>query len=387
MRYSKLLLASLTLLLLTQTVLSLKVPTFVSFQGKLSNSTSGEAYNPASLMINITNQSQLEQVEWGSFFFNDTTDEQGVFDIILGKRDQLNLTPGWQYQLVVAVDLASTSYEGADLYFGDLDPAGDSILITGGGPATAAELIMTDNLTTVQDHDHSGGGKGVTILGPAAEWLNVSNNLYVTTGIKLGDDIYRTTWPEGTAYTAAAGGGLELTGTAFHLMTGCDDGQLLKNQSGGWECDNDDGGTAYAAGMGLVLASTTFSINASIVMNKSGTLTGGGWCMYDDVNEVINCDSAPIPYTAQVEGGLALDDLAFRVRTCSVGQVVKNQTGGWVCAADETGGGENSTLWQKYAGLAITSNQSVEGGNVNVTGNMTVGGYLRCETCTANSSD
>lgn len=175
----KLLLASLALILFSHSVVSLSVPTYISFQGKLSNSSSGDPYYPASLRVNITNQTELDQVEWGPYVFADATDSQGVFDIILGAADQLNLTPGWQYQLVVEVDLDSSTFSTTDLSFGDLNPAGDSILVTGGGPATAAQLLMTDNSTTVQVHDHSGGGAGVTVLGPSSGWLNVSDDFGV----------------------------------------------------------------------------------------------------------------------------------------------------------------------------------------------------------------
>ena len=145
--------------LVNHSVSAVEVPSFISFQGKLSNSSTGEAYYPASLRINITNQSQLAQVEWGPFTFDGITDSQGVFDIILGKTNELNLTPGWTYQLVVEVDADAETFSEADLTFGDLSPSGDSILIQGPGPADATELLTDDNVTTVQEAlDNAGAG-------------------------------------------------------------------------------------------------------------------------------------------------------------------------------------------------------------------------------------
>ena len=132
-----------------------------------------------------------------------------------------------------------------------------------------------------------------------------------------------------TTYSAAANGGLVLTGTEFHLTTGCLDGQVLKNESGGWTCAaDDDSDTTYTAvaNGGLELTGTGFHMatgcsDGNVMKNQSG-----GW--------VCAADDGGSSYIAQSEGGLALDGSAFRMRTCTDGQVLKNESGGWSCAED-----------------------------------------------------
>jgi len=315
--FRRLSLASLIMLLLINCALSLPVPTYISFQGKLSNSTSGDAYYPASLRVNITNQSQLSQVEWGPYDFDDATDSQGVFDVVLGAANQLNLTPGWQYQLVVEVDLDETSFTAADLTFGDLDPSGDSILVTGGGPASAAELLMTDNTTTVQLHDHSGGGKGLTVLGPTSGWLNVSDKFHVATGISLAGD-YRTAWPSG-------------------------------------------GGSGDAS---WIDAGTVLNLNASVAT-------------------VANVTHLKVVSTSNLSGDVNI--LAAGFTSC--GKLYTDTNGKVACGTDSGGpGGSADVPFWISANSQITSNASINGGNVNVTGNLTVSQRIRSTGSTASGA-
>jgi hypothetical protein len=244
-----------------QPVLSLEIPTFISFQGKLANSTSGTPYNPASVRITLTNQSQPSQVVWGPHVYNDVTDSQGVFDIILGKADALSLTPGWQYNLIAEVDINSAAFGAADLTFGDDNPSGDIILVTGGGPATAAQLLMADNSTTVQQAIEGIGGAG------SAAWIDVG---------------------------------------------------------------------------------TVLNLNSSVasVLNVSSMTA-------EEVN---------------VSGSVNLPLPAFN----NCGKLYTD-TGGRVACGVDAGSGADSVLWVVEAG-GIMSNQSIMGGNVNVTGNITLRG-------------
>ncbi|MFH0863418.1 MAG: hypothetical protein V1875_10395 [Candidatus Altiarchaeota archaeon] len=288
----------LTLLLLSQCVLSLKIPTYISFQGKLSNSSNGDAYYPASVRLTITNQSQLTQAEWGPYTYNDVTDSQGVFSIVLGRANQLNLTPGWQYQLKAEVDINSATFNTADLTFGDLNPSGDSIIITGGGPKDASEILTTDNVTTVQAALDNAATGDITAVTTAAE-----------SGLQGGTD----------------------TGPTTLALRTCSNGQVLKNQSGGWACAADDGGTTYTALLegGLNLTGSAFHLTNLCTPNQILKNQTGGWTCAND---------ADTTYTAGASGGLELSGTVFRLlSTCSDGQILKNQSGGWICAADATG--------------------------------------------------
>jgi|TARA_B100002003_G_scaffold238133_1_gene256026 hypothetical protein len=78
------------------------------------------------------------------------TDSQGVFDMILGRTYELNLTPGVRYNLVVAVDLNSANFSSADDIYGDKSPTADEIIVNAGHPGDASQLRMADNVTSVQ---------------------------------------------------------------------------------------------------------------------------------------------------------------------------------------------------------------------------------------------
>lgn len=290
----------LTLVLLTHYALSLDVPTFISFQGKLSNFSSGEAYSTASLRINVTNESNTDQVVWGPYDFDDVTDSQGVFDIVLGKTNELNLTPGWQYQVVVEVDLDSATFSSADLTFGDLSPAGDSILITGGGPANAGQLLMEDNTTTVQSAIESASGSSVG-------WTDVGSVLDLNDSVATAVNI--TQLLLGPSSADAGVGGLNMSGNLFvygqnnYLMHGdfADCGKLY-TVSGKITCGTDSSGGGSSAawidmGSYLTLNSSVASylnVSGQVVVgdasadggagsvNMSGTLyTGGGQIYWD----------------------------------------------------------------------------------------------------------
>ncbi len=60
---------------------------------------------------------------------------------------------------------------------------------------------------------------------------------------------------------------------------------------------------------------------------------------------------------------------AFNITTqCSDGQVLKNQTGAWVCAGDLN---DYAPEWTQIGGV-ITSNASISSGNVNISGNLSI---------------
>jgi len=134
---------------LASLVAAATVPTYISYQGKLANQSTGNAITPASIRINITDLNNFGSVVWNSTF-NDIVDSQGVFNLILGKNYTLNLTAGKDYQLVALIDYGSTSFVNADVIFGDDQPLGDEIIVNAGGPSDATELVMSDNVSSVE---------------------------------------------------------------------------------------------------------------------------------------------------------------------------------------------------------------------------------------------
>ncbi|MFH1053166.1 MAG: hypothetical protein V1740_02000 [Candidatus Woesearchaeota archaeon] len=165
-----------------------EVPTLISYQGKLANNTDGSPFTTASIRINLTNRSNFDQVVWSSTF-NNAVDSQGVFKLVLGRSSQLNLTPGFDYNLIAMVDLNSATFSTSDIVFGNNVPAGDEIVVNSGGPSDASELVLTDNTTTVQsslDNKLNNTGNtslngNLTIFGN----LNLSGNLTINTNMTL----------------------------------------------------------------------------------------------------------------------------------------------------------------------------------------------------------
>jgi hypothetical protein len=138
-----------------------------------------------------------------------------------------------------------------------------------------------------------------------------------------------------TTYSAVAGGGLALSGTAFGLLTTCANGQVLKAgaSAGQWACANDtDTSTTYtsAAGGGINVSGTAIGLlttcaNGQVL--KAGA-TAGQWACGTDTNTT---------YTAVAGGGINVSGTTLGLlTTCSNGQVLKAgaTAGQWACAND-----------------------------------------------------
>jgi len=128
-----------------------QIQTFISFQGKLANASTGDPMTPASLRINVTEYNNLSSVVWGPVIYNNATDFQGVFDIVLGRNSTLNLTPGKDYQIIVCVDQDAVTYAACDFVYGDGTASGGLIIANAGGIRDASQLFLIDNSTSVQE--------------------------------------------------------------------------------------------------------------------------------------------------------------------------------------------------------------------------------------------
>ncbi|MAG08265.1 hypothetical protein CMO89_02235, partial [Candidatus Woesearchaeota archaeon] len=168
----------------------LNITTFISFQGKLANKTNGDAFTNSSLQINITTYNNFSDVKWGPYNFSNATDSNGVFDMVLGSTYELNLTPGMKYNLIAAVDLDSANFTSADDIYGDNSSFDDVIIVNAGYPADASELIMSDNITSVQSEFSKYaklGGANFTGRVAVSEVLNASESLFVGGNVSLGE--------------------------------------------------------------------------------------------------------------------------------------------------------------------------------------------------------
>lgn len=154
--------------------------------------------------------------------------------------------------------------------------------------------------------------------------------------------------------TYAAGSGLDLAGTTFSVERGyrlpqtCTVGQVAKKVTGGWECAEDtDTDTTYSAGTGLGLAGTTFSLGEGYRLpqgcaaGKVAKATAAGWVCADDVDTDTNT-------TYSAGTGLGLTGTTFsadfasvqrRVAgTCPAGQAIQSIDAVGTVTCQATGG-------------------------------------------------
>ena len=151
----------------------------------------------------------------------------------------------------------------------------------------------------------------------------------ITSGVTAGQVLKyvdsATGWAAGadtdTTYTAAANGGLSLDGVAFSLLaSGVGDGQVLKwdadggvGGTGAWVAANDErgaDGTTYsaAAGGGLVLSGTN---NDQFGLITSGVSDGQIMKYVDATTGWAARDDGDTTYSAAANGGLALSGTEF----------------------------------------------------------------------------
>ncbi|MDP7506183.1 MAG: hypothetical protein QF362_01930, partial [Candidatus Woesearchaeota archaeon] len=230
----------LSIIVLAGLVRATDVPTFISYQGKLANRSTGNPFTNVSFQINITTLDNLSDVKWGPYNFSNVTDSNGVFDLILGRNYQLNLTAGKDYQLVVAIDLDAANFSSAHLVFGDESPTGDEIIINAGGPSDATELVMKDNVTSVQVEftkyakltganftgqvnmtanlslaDRLTFGFGEFIDNLVNNWVKVTGNLNVSENIRAKNATFENLNVTGTSYL----GNLEISASQITVDT------------------------------------------------------------------------------------------------------------------------------------------------------------------------
>ena len=180
MKLLKVLLGLLCIIIISN-VYALSVPSFIAYQGKILNQTSGLPVPNASLSINITAMGDLNNVVWGPYNYLNVTDSQGVFDLVLGANHTLNLTPSTQYQLVVCVDLDSSGFSSCDSIFGNNESVGgEAMVVSGSPPRDASELLMQNSQTTVQQLVSNAvqkSGDNMTGYLNISGMLNVSGNV------------------------------------------------------------------------------------------------------------------------------------------------------------------------------------------------------------------
>ena len=100
-----------------------KQPTIVNLQGGITD-TNGNPVATASMRVTIKNVD-------GNVVYQETLNdvvENGKFDVLLGATQKLELWEDAAYNLVIEVDVDSTTFSTADVTFGDDSPAGDIIV-------------------------------------------------------------------------------------------------------------------------------------------------------------------------------------------------------------------------------------------------------------------
>ena len=304
--------ALLAILIASALASALDVPTLVSFSGRFFNETG--SFYPVSVQINISNTSQ---VIW-SHSFDNVSDSAGVFNLVLGRTYQLNITPGVDYDLVLEADVGSETFVAGDLTFGDNNPAGDQIKINGGGPSDATELLLSDGATTVEDE--------------------FGNYLPLSGGTLTGA-------LQGTTATFSGSGSFDSVSVSGGFSSGG-----ISLQSGG---DLWVSGDLYLLGN---LTSTTvnqLNVNGSLIPAADGAFdlgnTSNRWNRIFLANTIGTGGNGPVRISSDGlydEGILNLSgdlyfygELAPDGASCSDGEMLQRSGGSWTCttAGDVTG--------------------------------------------------
>jgi len=102
-----------------------KQPTIVNLQGGITD-TSGTSVSVASMRVTIKNSN-------GEIVYQDVLNDvlsNGEFSILLGATKTLKLWDEAEYYLILEVDIGSTTFNTADVTFGDNQPVGDVIVFS-----------------------------------------------------------------------------------------------------------------------------------------------------------------------------------------------------------------------------------------------------------------
>ena len=100
-----------------------KQPTIVNLQGGITD-LNGNPVATASMRVTIKNQD-------GRTVYTETLNDVlsgGKFNVLLGAIQELELWSDAKYNLVIDVDVDSTTFAAADVTFGDNNPSGDVIV-------------------------------------------------------------------------------------------------------------------------------------------------------------------------------------------------------------------------------------------------------------------
>ncbi|MCK9460923.1 MAG: hypothetical protein M0R80_14895 [Proteobacteria bacterium] len=259
------------------------VPQLMPVQGVLSDSVGSPIDGPTKLTFRIYNAFDDVTPIWTEIY--ETTNavdvQDGFFTVYLGELDPSGnpLVIDWGAPeqwlgITVAEDvemprirLASVPFASeaqSCRQFGVLgeDDADDlSVLIDTGCPPDTAFRAFDGAGGLICDPDDTGAGGGITVVNGTAPITASTVGGTVTVGVTTGT----------TAGTVATGNHAH-AGVYVPWRT-CTTGYVLKYDGDSWECATDiDTNTTYAAGTGLTLTGTSFSVNYG---TAAGTAAAG----------------------------------------------------------------------------------------------------------------
>lgn len=164
---------------------------------------------------------------------------------------------------------------------------------------------------------------------------------------------------DGAAY--AAGSGLLLNGTTFSVnttaiqsrVTGvCAAGFAIRSiaPDGTVGCEADDS-AAYTAGAGLLLSGGAFSVNTTAIQGRvAGTCLAGSSIRAIAADGSVTCEADDSGTAYSAGAGLALSGSAFALRDCASGEELRSGgPGTWTCAASDPG-----TAWGRGGNAGTT---------------------------------
>ena len=240
--------------------------------------------------------------------------------------------------------------------------------VVGLGPCASGEILKWNGSAwaCAADSTGSGGISGVTASAPLASSGGASPNITMNpcpTGQVLKSN--GTSWAcaadevgtgSGGVSSVSAAAPLQSTGGASPVISlgSCASGQVLKWNGSAWTCAADENQT-YSAGIGLALAGSTFSADATYLQRRVTGTCGAGSSI-----RTINADGSVVCETDDAGGAgvtsvTASAPLAssggatpnITLGACAANQVLKWNGSAWACAAD------SSQTYAAGTGLAL----------------------------------